>query len=170
MVQLVELAPELEDAFNDYLSEWVASGEEIIPSASAKGAISYQQFLAELEEGKTAAVRKRGWVPATLYFLADANGRLYGAVHLRHELNEALLDLGGHIGYGVRPSERCKGFATKMLALALDKARALHLKRVLLTCDKNNRGSAKTIIHNGGILENELRHGDRITQRYWIEL
>ncbi|MCO7124374.1 GNAT family N-acetyltransferase [Sporolactobacillus shoreicorticis] len=170
MFQLVELTPELEVPFNRYLSEWKDSGEEIIPAASEKGPISYQQFLANLEEEKTDVVRKRGWVPATLYFLTDGDNHLYGAVHLRHELNDALLELGGHIGYGVRPSERHKGCAVKMLELALDKARALNLKRVLLTCDRENIGSAKTIIHNGGILENEIRHGERITQRYWIAL
>lgn len=170
MFTLVELTTELEDAFNDYLSDWKASGEAIIPSASAKGKITYQQFLADLEEGKTEAVRRRGWVPATLYFLADDRKRLYGAVHVRHELNDSLINFGGHIGYGIRPSERHKGYATRMLGLALNKARSLHLKHVLVTCDKNNSGSAKTIINNGGILENEIRHGERITQRYWIEL
>jgi predicted acetyltransferase len=170
MFTLVELTTGIEDAFNDYLSDWKESGEEIIPSASAKGKSTYQQFLADLEEGKTETVRRRGWVPATLYFLTDDHMRLYGAVHVRHELNESLINFGGHIGYGVRPSQRHKGYATTMLALALEKARALHLKRVLLTCDKTNRGSAKTIINNGGILENEIRHGERVTQRYWIKL
>lgn len=171
MVQLVELTPDLEEAaFDSYWSEWKKSGEEIIPSASDKGERSYQQFLAFLNEGKTDAVRQRGLVPATLYFLADEHHHLYGAVHLRHELNDALLQIGGHIGYGVRPSERHKGYATKMLALALDKARERHLKRVLLTCDKNNTASARTIIRNGGVLENEVRNSERITQRYWIEL
>ncbi|MCL1631983.1 GNAT family N-acetyltransferase [Sporolactobacillus sp. CPB3-1] len=170
MFKLIELTPELEESFNSYLSEWIQSGEAIVPSASAKGAEAYSQFLEKLNEGKTDIVRRRGWVPATLYFLVDEQNYLYGSVHLRHELNEALVNLGGHIGYGIRPSERHKGYATKMLALALDKARNLQLKRVLLTCDQNNIGSAKTILHNGGVLENELRHGERITQRYWIEL
>jgi predicted acetyltransferase len=170
MFQLVELTPDLEEAFDSYWSEWKKSGEEIIPSASDKGERSYPEFLAFLNEGKTDAIRQRGWVPATLYFLADENHRLYGAIHLRHELNDALFSIGGHIGYGVRPSERRKGCATKMLALALEKAREQHLKHVLLTCDKNNTASARTIIRNGGMLENEVQSSERVTQRYWIEL
>lgn len=152
------------------MSEWKEYGERIVPEASDKESHTWPQFLAGLEEGKTDAVRRRGWVPVTLYFLADDYMRLYGAVQLRHELNDALLEFGGHVGYGIRPLERHKGYATLMLAMALDKARNLQLTRVLITCDKKNTGSAKTIINNGGILENERQHKERITQRYWIEL
>ncbi|MDD9150583.1 MULTISPECIES: GNAT family N-acetyltransferase [unclassified Sporolactobacillus] len=170
MLKLIELTPDLEAAYEDYVSEWKDCDEEIIPRGSAKGTIPYKHFLRELNEAKTDHVRKQGWVPATLYFLTDEKNRLYGALQLRHELNPFLSGFGGHIGYGIRPSERRKGYAAKMLALALDKARALHLKRVLLTCDKNNTGSAKTIINNGGVLENEVDHSERTTQRYWIDL
>ena len=91
-------------------------------------------------------------------------------IDIRHRLNEYLLQFGGNIGYSVRPSQRRKGYATEMLALALEECRKLGLDRALVTCDKTNIGSAKTIQKNGGILENEVLEGDRITQRYWIAL
>ena len=69
-----------------------------------------------------------------------------GAVNIRHYLNDKLLKTGGHIGDGVRPSERKKGYATAMI------------------------GSAKSIINNGGILENEVEENGHIEQRYWIQL
>lgn len=82
-----------------------------------------------------------------------------------------LLFSGGHIGDGIRPSERRKGYATAMLRLALEKCRALGIRRVLMTCDKDNIGSAKSIIKNGGILENEVMNEDGVLeQRYWIDL
>lgn len=91
-------------------------------------------------------------------------------IDIRHRLNEYLLQFGGNIGYSVRPSQRRKGYATEMLALALEECRKLGIDRALVTCDKTNIGSAKTIQKNGGVLENEVLEGDRITQRYWIGL
>ena len=85
-------------------------------------------------------------------------------------MNEALLLNGGHRGDGVRPSERRKGIATKMISLALDECRKLGIQRVLMVCDKDNVGSAKSIRNNGGILENEIVVDGIVEQRYWIEL
>jgi predicted acetyltransferase len=70
----------------------------------------------------------------------------------------------------VRPSERRKGIATKMIALALDECKKLGLERVLMVCDKENIGSAKSIKNNGGILENEIEVDGVMEQRYWINL
>ena len=85
-------------------------------------------------------------------------------------LNDALLKNGGHIGDGVRPSERRKGVATKMIALALEECKKLGIDKVLMVCDKDNIGSAKSIIKNGGVLENEIAEDGVIEQRYWITL
>ena len=57
-----------------------------------------------------------------------------------------------------------------MIALALDECRKLGLDRVLMTCDKTNVGSAKSIIKNGGVLENEVLDDGVLEQRYWIDL
>lgn len=111
-------------------------------------------------------------VPDSVFFLLDEErDRLLGAVNIRHYLNDALLREGGHIGDGIRPSERRKGYATQMIRLALEECAKLGIKRVLMTCDKSNVASAKSIIKNGGILENELINSDgEVEQRYWIEL
>ena len=95
---------------------------------------------------------------------------MVGTVNIRHWLSEALLVNGGHIGDGIRPSERKKGYATKMIALALEECKKLNIDRVLMVCSKYNIGSAKSIINNGGIIENEIINDDgTIDQRYWIE-
>ena len=93
-----------------------------------------------------------------------------GAVNIRHKLNEELLYTGGHIGDGIRPSERRKGYATAMIALALEECRKLGIDKVLMCCNKDNIGSAKSIINNGGVLENEVEEDGHWEQRYWIEL
>jgi predicted acetyltransferase len=115
---------------------------------------------------------KNGKVPDSVFFLLDEKKNiLLGAVNIRHYLNESLLREGGHIGLGIRPSERRKGYATQMIGLALIECKKLGIKKVLITCDKSNIGSAKSILKNGGILENEFVNSDgEIEQRYWINL
>ncbi|MBW5448089.1 GNAT family N-acetyltransferase [Cohnella sp. CFH 77786] len=89
---------------------------------------------------------------------------------MRHRLNEKLLEIGGHIGYGIRPSERRKGYATEILKQALSKAKDLGISEALVTCDKENIGSAKTIIKNGGLLGSEAVVNGTAIQRYWIKV
>ena len=64
---------------------------------------------------------------------------------IRHELNEFLLKIGGHIGYGVVPEKRRKGYATSMLQKSLSYAKNIPLDKVLITCDEDNFGSIKVI-------------------------
>lgn len=95
-------------------------------------------------------------VPATTFLAVDADGKLIGMIDIRHRLNEGLLRFGGNIGYSVRPCCRRQGYATQMLALALEECRKMQMQKVLVTCNKENIGSAKTIQKNGGVLENEV--------------
>ena len=66
------------------------------------------------------------WVPDSTYWLVTDENKIVGAVNIRHSLTEHLFNAGGHIGYGIRPSERRKGYATKLLALSLEKRRIRH--------------------------------------------
>ncbi|MEG1257204.1 GNAT family N-acetyltransferase [Clostridium sp.] len=171
ILKLVEPTIEMEKEYMDYIGEWEKQEGEIVPYASRRNNYDYKTLIERWKEQKTSKVRDLGFVPATLYFLVDDNDkRIYGALHIRHELNEFLLKAGGHIGYGIRPSERKKGYAIKMLSLSLEMAKELGIKKALITCDKDNVGSAKTIINNGGILKNEVIHDGEVVQRYWINI
>ena len=98
------------------------------------------------------------------------DGKIVGIIDIRHYLNNYLLLYGGHIGYSIRKSERRKGYAKEMLGLALKKCESLGIDKVLITCDRENPASARTILANGGVLENEIMHEDKLMQRYWIQL
>ena len=168
-LKLVKLCEKYRAQLIDMMDEWAATGEKIIPSAIRKNDWhDFESYLAGLDTAP-----KPPLVPDSTFFCLDEErGSFVGAVNIRHYLSDALLKSGGHIGDGVRPSERRRGVATAMIGLALDECRRLGIDRVLMVCDRDNIGSAKSIINNGGVLENEVENEQdgRIIQRYWIEL
>lgn len=112
---------------------------------------------------------REGWVHCTFRWIVEGD-RFLGAIALRHELNDFLLNAAGHIGYGVRPSARRRGLASWALAETLPEARKLGLDRVLITCDVDNIGSARTIEGRGGVLEDIRDTEIGTVKRYWIAL
>ena len=156
----------------DMLDEWTDynSKNEANRSPYAIFKNSYEDFDYYLDNLETKEA-KNGLVPDSTFFCIDEERNvIVGAVNIRHYLNDHLLAHGGHIGDGIRPSERSKGYATKMIGLALEECKKLGIKKVLMVCDKNNVGSAKSIVKSGGILENEQDVDGKIEQRYWIDL
>lgn len=165
---LVKAEEKYKEQITKMMDEWTASGEKIVPYAIRK--VDYHDFDSYISSLELKDVHD-GKVPDSTFFCLDTDRNIVvGAVNIRYYLNEDLLRNGGHIGDGVRPSERRKGIATKMISLALEECRKLGISKVLMVCDKDNIGSAKSIINNGGVLENEIMCDGVIEQRYWIEL
>jgi predicted acetyltransferase len=156
--------------YEDYIAEWESSGATVVPGASERKGRSFEEMQATWRYDETEATFKDGFVPSTLYFLEDGDRRIVGAIHFRHLLNDKLRLHGGHIGYGVRASERRKGHAAAMLGMLLEIARAEGCTRVMLTCDESNAASQGTIEKLGGLLEDKLLFEGKWTRRYWIEL
>ncbi len=116
----------------------------------------------------------KGYVPSTHYWMVEGD-RFLGQICFRHHLTPSLERFGGHIGYGVRPSEWNKGVGTEMLRQLLRILREeVEIDRVLITCNDENIGSARVIEKNGGVLqdviENVIGGEKRLTRRYWITL
>ena len=168
---LIKLTKEYYSQLKEMIDEWKLD-QEINKTNRSPWAIfkndyhDFDNYLAKLELKEP----KDGKVPDSVFFLLDKERNiLLGAVNIRHYLNDYLLKYAGHIGDGIRPSERNKGYATEMIRLALIECKKLGINKVLMVCDKENVASAKTIIKNGGILENEFINDDgKIEQRYWI--
>lgn len=125
-------------------------------------------YLLQLESVRRGENVPEGWVPAT-FLVAEIQGRIVGRVSIRHELNDYLEKRGGHVGYGVRPEFRGRGYATLILAESLTILREMGVKKVLVTCDDSNVASVKVIEKCGGSLENivETESGERV-RRYWL--
>jgi predicted acetyltransferase len=169
-MKLIKANKEMEKEYYKFVNEWQDYNEEIIPSSARLFDMSYEKWLKYTYEIENKEACPKHLVPAVTYFLVDEIGKIIGAINIRMRLNDYLFNYGGHIGYGIRPTERKKGYASLMLSLALPIAKQIGMDKVLITCDKNNVGSAKTIIANGGILENEVMEDEEIVQRYWIEI
>lgn len=169
MLRLALPTPADEAAVMAYRGEFLAHGDSMDGSSMLNAFETYADWLSHVTDNLREETVRPGLVPASTLLAWDGD-HLVGMIDIRHRLNDFLLSFGGHIGYSVRKSCRRQGYATQMLHLALDECRKLGLDRVLVTCDKANLASARTIVKNGGVLENEIPEGDAVTQRYWIDL
>lgn len=172
-VKLIKLTKEYYNQLAEMIDEW-KKDQEVNHTNHSPWAIfknDYHDFDYYLENLELSEP-KDGKVPDSVFFLLDEERNiLLGAVNIRHYLNDYLLQYAGHIGDGIRPSERRKGYATEMIRLSLIECRKLGISKVLMVCDKSNIASAKSIIKNGGILENEFLDEDgEVQQRFWIKL
>ncbi|RII35492.1 GNAT family N-acetyltransferase [Clostridium chromiireducens] len=170
-MKLIKLTSNYKYEWESLISEFKKNEEKLTPLAMKGHVNTFEEFLIEANNNSKGINLQSGIVPSDIYFLVDENSKyLIGAIDIRHYLNEYLSEYGGNIGYGIRPSERQKGYATKMLALALEECKKIGMLKVLITCFKSNVASANTIIKNGGVLENEVVEDGKIKQRYWIQL
>lgn len=131
-----------------------------------------EAYLIEVENHSKGIDLPDKWVPHTRFWYLMNNKRIIGSVDMRHYLTPDLEDLGGHIGYVVRPSERNKGYASSMLAKAIPKASNFGINKLLVTAASANMASRKVVEKNGGILETERysRLAGRMTSYYWIDV
>jgi len=166
-MELVFPSIEYKQAVLEYVQEHTDHGETKIQGSSGLDhAESYEEWLEKVIWNQTES--SPDWVPNSTYF-GVVDRKIVGMTNIRHHLNEFLLNTWGHIGYGVRPSERRKGYATQMLSLALIECRTFGIDKALVSCDKDNIASAKTILKNGGVLGKEIVQEDgSIVQQYWI--
>ena len=111
-----------------------------------------------------------GFVAHSTYWLVHG-GEVVGVSNIRHALTPALRREGGHIGYGIRPAARRRGFATEILRRSLERARDLGIDEALVTCGKANVASARAILRNGGVLASEEHLPERgeIVQRWLVD-
>ncbi len=171
-VKLIKLTKEYKNQLIEMIDEWKLDQEQNNTDRSPYAIFkdSYEDFDYYLEN-LSSDKPKNGWVPNSVFFLYDkSRNKLLGAVDIRHRLNRRLLKTGGHIGDGIRPSERGKGYGKRIIQLALEECVNLGINKVLVCVNKNNIPSKKAILANGGIYKNTVIDEDgEETERYWID-
>lgn len=165
-----ELKSEDEAAFHRYINQWYLKEEIVIPTTTEiKRYKNYQHFIEFLSLSKQADFNPN-FVPNSTFFLFVGD-EIVGASNIRHELNEGLKKIGGHIGYGVAPNERNKGYATKILEHSLTYLKKMQVHEALITCNQKNHFSAKVILNFGGVETSSYKdEAGSITRRFWISL
>lgn len=171
ILKLVAPTTEYKEQVLEYKMEFLRSNDTLDGTAGLQNYKTFEEWYGVYCDNLNESTARKGFVPSSTFLAVSIeDNRLVGMIDIRHRLNDYLFMYGGNIGYSIRKTERRKGYASQMLKLALDECRELGILKVLITCDKDNIGSAKTILKNGGVLENETENNGEIVQRYWIDL
>lgn len=160
---------ERKDSYRAFVAEVAARGEPFVPFPLGFPHENFEALLAQLAGHERGIGVPEGFVPHSTFWLVEG-GEVVGVSNLRHRLTDSLRIEGGHIGYGVRPSARGRGFGTRILALTLVEAAKLGIDRALLTCAKANLASSAVIRANGGVLQDEtfVETRGEVVQRWWV--
>ncbi len=132
----------------------------------------FEDWFKKIEDERKGVNLQKGRVRASVYFLKYVgDDRILGHCSIRHSIDDEFLrKVGGHIGYGVRPSERGKGLATQMLKLAMAECAKLGITNAMISCKKTNLASAKVIGANGGVKRDEVDVNGEVFNRYDLKI
>ncbi len=157
----------------EFKQEFFHNNESIIHGSALFDQMNYEDWLANTVKNQSPETVSEDWVVTTTFFaVRKADKKIVGMVDIRHNLeHDFLAGFAGHIGFSVRPSERKKGYATKILALGISYAKTLNLEKVMLGCFADNLSSIRTIEKCGGVLTQvKPFHDGRTVNIYWIHL
>ena len=157
----------------EYRKEFLEAGDSMDGTGPLRRMGEPIEYISFCTACENPATTPKDLVPATQFlFIRTSDNKLIGMLQVRHCFNDFLEKFGGHIGYSVRPNERRKGYAGKMLKKALRFCKEIGLEKVLITCVDGNIGSEKAILGNGGIYESTVvKPNENVRmKRFWIVL
>lgn len=155
----------------EYRKEFLEAGDSIDGTGPLRRIDEPSEYIKFCEMCENPATVPENLVTATQFlFIRIFDNRLVGMIQVRHYFNDFLEMFGGHIGYSIRPAERRKGYAKKMLKKVLPFCKEIGIEKVLVTCIDGNVGSEKTILANGGVYESTVYESNANVnlKRFWI--
>lgn len=167
-ITLRELNDQDEESFLNWVEQWKAD-DLGWATFTWKPGMSHAEHLQKLENQKDKSKISSNRVPDSMFY-AFVGNEIVGRLSIRYELNSFLLERGGHLGYGVSPKHRRKGYATEILKQGLVACQKLGLDKVLITCGDTNVPSWKIIEKFGGSMENRIYDSEdnELVRRYWV--
>lgn len=161
----------------DYLNEFVLYNSDVNGAGALDKILSGQSFEEALDRclnmKNEEYAKKYGRCQSKTFLLIRKNdNKLIGMINVRWNLTEEMKRFGGNIGYGIRPTERSKGYNKINLYLGLLEAKKIGLDKVMLDCETSNIASRKTMESLGGVLDRtEIDPYDGIlTSVYYIDI
>jgi predicted acetyltransferase len=170
ITELISPTAARRESYRSLVADFVAHGEKLVPFVLSFDHANFEAMLARLRDCSRGVGVPAGFVAHSTYWLVH-DGTVVGVSNIRHALTPNLRREGGHIGYGIRPAARRRGFATEILRHSLGRARDLGIDQALVTCSKTNVASARAIVRNGGVLASEeyLPERGEIVQRWHVD-
>ena len=173
MIELIKISEEYVEQIFEYRKEFIEAGSSMDGTGSLYKMENPTEYLLYCKQHENKETISEERVPATQFLLVrKSDNKLVGMLQVRHYFNEYLEKFAGHIGYSVRPSERRKGYATKMLQMALPYCKEIGIDKVLISCIDGNIGSETVIRRNAGVYESTVHEPERDVnlKRFWIQL
>ena len=164
--------------FNEYIemyNEFIENKSDLIPDVlelKCKNKDDYNNILIELFNRKNGKHEDIDWYKNSYYFLAFENNHLVGIGCIRSNLTQKGHDIWGNLAYGVRPSERKKGYGTKIAKKLVNKCKELGFKEIILCHYEDNLISPKIFNKIGAKYTNSINStvSDKKILRYEIDL
>jgi len=169
-IKLVTPSIEHKEEALEFRKEFFDNGEKVINGSEMLDHIeSYEEWLDSVTANANVDTVNPNWVLTDTFFAVDEDGKIVGIIDFRHELKGFLIDFG-HSGYSVRPTQRCKGYATEMLSILIEHARKAGLSSLQLSVERSNTPSVKTIVRNGGLVQRSFEFEGEPADIYMVQL
>ena len=172
-MKLIEPTMEYEKQIREYRRDFLEVGGSMDGCGSLRRFETAREWLDQVETFKNPETVPEGFVVSTQFiYVREEDEKIVGMIQIRHYLNDYLRDYAGHIGYSVCPSERRRGYCTRMLRETLPYCRSLGIQNLMISCLTENEGSRRVILNNGGVYDStvfEPKEGVYL-ERYFIDL